>query len=325
MAKQKKIIFDKSKSVEVEKGYVVDNYLSKQENMGYSMVRTHLDGKHPFMKNVRSNRTYYLIDGEAIFAFDDEKIAIQSGEMLVIPKDTKYAFKGKFDAILVDSPAFDAADDVIYDEEFDDFDETLDTYNKIAVKYDQEYGEDFSDTPYIDNFLKNVNGKNILDIGCGTGTLSTYIANQGYNVDAIDFSDKMLQIARERIKNVNFMLADMRNIKVDKKYNGIMLAYSLFHISKEEVKKVLPKYFDLLEDDGVMLIILQEGEGEGDVIENLEQGLKKFVNFYSSKEIEQVLNESGFVIVEKERKKSTSAFSLQNDKLVIICKKKRGG
>lgn len=325
MTKPIKIIFDKSKSIEVEKGYVVDNYLSKQENMGYSVVRTHLDGKHPFMKNIKSNRTYYLIDGEATFVFDGEKITIQGGEMLVIPKNTKYAFKGKFNAMLVDCLAFDPADDVIYDEELEDVDETLDTYNKIALKYDKEYGNDLSDTPFIDAFLKNVNGNNILDIGCGTGTLSSYIANQGYIVDAVDFSDKMLKIARDRIKNVNFMLADMRNIKTDKKYNGIMLAYSLFHISKEEVKAVLPKYFDLLEEDGVMLIILQEGQGEGDVEEKLEKGLKKFVNFYSFSEIEQVLNKSGFVILLKDQKKSTSVFSLQNNKLVVICKKKLGG
>lgn len=85
--------------------------------MGYSIVRTHLDGKHPFMKNIKSNRTYYLINGYASFAFENEEITIKEGEMLVILKDTKYAFSGKFDAILVDSPAFDPNDDIIYEDE----------------------------------------------------------------------------------------------------------------------------------------------------------------------------------------------------------------
>ncbi len=116
MAKPIKIIFDKSKSIEVEKGYVVDNFLSKENNMGYSIVRTHLDGQHPFMKNIKSNRTYYLLNGSATFVFDDKTIDIQGGEMLTIPKDTKYSFKGKFDAILVDCPAFDPHDDIIYRE-----------------------------------------------------------------------------------------------------------------------------------------------------------------------------------------------------------------
>lgn len=90
---------------------------------------------------------------------------------------------------------------------------------------------------------------------------------------------------------------DMRNVKMNKKYNGIMLAYSLFHISKDEVKNVLPKYYDLLEDNGVMLIILQEGSGEDYVSENLGTGLKKFINYYSFEEIEKVLNDNNFEII----------------------------
>ena len=116
----KKVIYDKNKSVEVEKDYIVDNYISKEDNIGYSVVRTHLDGKHPFMKNTNSNRTYYLINGYADFYIDDEIVNVSSSEMIIIPKDTKYAFKGKFDAILIDCPAFDVKYDVIYDEEIND-------------------------------------------------------------------------------------------------------------------------------------------------------------------------------------------------------------
>lgn len=201
--------------------------------------------------------------------------------------------------------------------------ETRETYNKIASNYEKEYGNDLSDAPYIDSFLSQVEGNYILDMGCGPGTLSKYIANKGYNVDAIDYSEEMLKIAREKINNVNFIQMDMRNVEMNKKYNGIMLAYSLFHISKDEVKNVLPKYYDLLEDNGVMLIILQEGSGEDYVSENLGTGLKKFINYYSFEEIEKVLNDNNFEIIEKNRKKPISNLSMQNDKLVIICKKRK--
>ena len=72
------------------------------------------------MKNIKSNRTYYLINGNAVFYFKNETISIGNGEMITIPCNTKYAFKGKFDAILVDCPAFKVENDIIYDEEIKD-------------------------------------------------------------------------------------------------------------------------------------------------------------------------------------------------------------
>ena len=108
------IPFDKSKSVEVEKNYIIDNYLDKSSNLGYSVVRTHLDGKHPLMKNTLSNRTYYIIDGTARFYVGNEQFTLKQGDTLTITKDTLYRFEGKFDAILISCPAFEEKYDVIY-------------------------------------------------------------------------------------------------------------------------------------------------------------------------------------------------------------------
>jgi mannose-6-phosphate isomerase-like protein (cupin superfamily) len=109
------IKLEKSSSKEVEKGYVVDNYFNNEINIGYSMVQTHLNGKHPTMLNKSSNRTYFFIDGSAEFVVDGKIVNVKKDDMLVIKKNTKYSFRGNFDAILVDCPRFNPADDVIFD------------------------------------------------------------------------------------------------------------------------------------------------------------------------------------------------------------------
>ena len=39
--------------------------------------------------------------------------------------------------------------------------------------------------------------KNILEAGCGTGVLSIYLANKGFDVTAVDNDQKMLNIANK--------------------------------------------------------------------------------------------------------------------------------
>ena len=119
----------------------------------------------------------------------------------------------------------------------------IDTYNEIAQEYEKEFGNDYSDTPYIDIFLNYLDGKKVLDIGCGVGNLTKYILDKGFNVDGIDLSEEMLNIAKSKYDDINFLQMNMKDIILDKKYDGIMLAYSLFHLTKQEVLEVLPKYY----------------------------------------------------------------------------------
>lgn len=108
------IPFDKSKSIQVEDGYVIDNYLAKTNGMGHSLVCSHLDGKHPMMKNISSDRTYFLTSGSAVFYVNGKTQKVNANEVISIPKNTLFSFEGKFDAVLVCVPAFDPNDDVIY-------------------------------------------------------------------------------------------------------------------------------------------------------------------------------------------------------------------
>ena len=197
----------------------------------------------------------------------------------------------------------------------------VDTYNKIAQEYDKEFGNDYSDTPYVDKFLNYLEGKKVLDIGCGVGNLTKYIMDKGFNVEGIDLSKEMLNIAKQKYSDIKFYEMNMKEITLRKKYDGIMLAYSLFHLTKKEVIEVLPKYYELLNSNGKILLILQYGQGERIIDEPLKEGLKIFINYYSQDEIIEILRNNSFKILYTDLKKSESEFELGNDKLVIICQK----
>lgn len=196
----------------------------------------------------------------------------------------------------------------------------INTYNKIAKDYFKEFGDDYSDVPYVDKFLDQLLGKKVLDIGCGVGNLTNYINQKGYHVTGIDYASEMLEIAKKEFKNTEFIKMDMRNITLKDKYDGIMLAYSLFHVTKKDAEYVLNKCYELLNPKGKMLIILQEGNKEEIINEPLNSSLKMFVSYYTEEEITKKL-ENNFKILYKDHKIPTNEFELGNNKIILICEK----
>ena len=84
----------------------------------------------------------------------------------------------------------------------------------------------------------------VLEIGCGTGELLNYIKpKEGLG---IDFSENMIQIAKQKFPNLNFSADDIENLNVSEKYDYIIISdllTSLWDIQKSfaELKKVCHK------------------------------------------------------------------------------------
>lgn len=48
----------------------------------------------------------------------------------------------------------------------------------------------------IDELLPDVEGRDVLDLGCGTGRIARHMAGRGANVVGVDFSERAIEIAR---------------------------------------------------------------------------------------------------------------------------------
>ena len=96
--------------------------------------------------------------------------------------------------------------------------ENIEIWNEIASTYSDWIKEgDIGKALYsallssLFNSLDNLNGKDILDLGCGDGILSKLFREQNANVYAIDGSSKMIDIARVNCKdkNIQFSVGDI--------------------------------------------------------------------------------------------------------------------
>ncbi len=98
----------------------------------------------------------------------------------------------------------------------------------------------------------------ILDIGFGTGTLTSKLYEKGCVVFGQDFSDRMIKLAREKMPDARLYKGDFREGLVNDlkgvRYDFIIATYSLHHLDDERKVSFLNELRGLLAPGGRILI-----------------------------------------------------------------------
>lgn len=139
---------------------------------------------------------------------------------------------------------------------------TLDYYNKNADNFvANTIYVDFKSTQ--DRFLNKLQGKRILDFGCGSGRDTKYFLKKGYEVDAVDGSEELCKAA-SRYTGIPIRQMFFQELGEQNSYDGIWACSSILHLSKDELRIVFPKMLDALCSNGIIYTSFKYGEFEGE-------------------------------------------------------------
>ena len=98
----------------------------------------------------------------------------------------------------------------------------------------------------------------VLDIGFGTGTLTTKLYENGCNIYGQDFSARMIELASEKMPNAHLYQGDFTQGLVEpllaQRYDFIVATYSLHHLPDEQKVSFLRVLQDHLNPGGQILI-----------------------------------------------------------------------
>lgn len=107
----------------------------------------------------------------------------------------------------------------------------MDSYGEFSILYDQLMDDiDYKNWgSYIREIIvkKSINGKDILEMACGTGNLTKELLGMGYFVDGFDSSEEMLALAGNKLrkqKGLRLFNMDMRSFKMDRSYDAVVAA-----------------------------------------------------------------------------------------------------
>lgn len=113
---------------------------------------------------------------------------------------------------------------------------------------------------FINYSQKYGTGKNLLEIGCGTGRTLIFLAKEGYSCRGVDFDPVQIKFANEikqelDIKNIIFFVAKIgEEIFAEKKFDIIISNDLVEHLPEQELIKYFYQVNKLLMDDGIFLI-----------------------------------------------------------------------
>lgn len=174
--------------------------------------------------------------------------------------------------------------------------QTINTYNKMADKYDEETVDfwDLFPQTFINKFAE-FSGDKIIDIGSGPGRDALLLQKAGKDVTCLDASEAMVKISSE--KGFDSILASFDNLPFkDESFDGVWSYTALLHVPKKSVNISLKEIFRVLKPSGVFALGLIEGDFDG-YRESSGVNMPRWFSFYEKDEVERLCRGCGFELV----------------------------
>ena len=143
-----------------------------------------------------------------------------------------------------------------------EFDLWADGYDKAVGISDEESTYPFAGYKKVLGFIfktimETANAV-VLDIGFGTGTLTTKLYEQGCSIYGQDFSARMIALASEKMPYAHLYQGDFSKGLVeplrDRRYDYIVATYSLHHLTDTQKRVFLSELRDHRKENGKIII-----------------------------------------------------------------------
>jgi ubiquinone/menaquinone biosynthesis C-methylase UbiE len=196
-------------------------------------------------------------------------------------------------------------------------------YDAVADEYVSVFFDDRIDEPWLLRFSDRLRPRaRILDAGCGPGSFSKLLIQNGYHVVGLDISMNMINRAKQLVPEGDFVVGDLADLSLfpADAFDGILCAYSLLHLTDEVAIKALGEFRRVLNRDGVLALMLKLGESSGWVPATLRSADELYLRLWTEDGIKAVLHECGFVITDVSRSWPTSKHEYPYEKLLVIAK-----
>lgn len=115
-----------------------------------------------------------------------------------------------------------------------------DLYQRHAREWDKDRSKGLFEREWLDRFKAAIPpGEAILDLGCGSGEpIARYLIESGFHVTGLDSSPALIGLCAERFPAERWIVGDMRDVRLDRRFGGILAWDSFFHLTPDDQRRM---------------------------------------------------------------------------------------
>lgn len=211
----------------------------------------------------------------------------------------------------------------------DTFDISVKRFDEFAIEYANRFMNIDSYISHFNKFSDLINIKNptILELACGPANVTRYLKQRFPNskITAIDLAPRMIDIARQLVKDVDFIVMDVRDIKsLNLQFDSIMCSFCLPFLSKSDTEKLIYDCSKKLNKNGLLYISTMEGDETKAGFEktSFSGDSEIFFNYHKQQDLENTLLNNGFKIEYNIKQDYIEPDGTSLIDLIMIAKKK---
>ena len=124
----------------------------------------------------------------------------------------------------------------------------FDAMYQTFIDYDAEY-------QFYTNLIKEHECKTVLEIGSGTGNLAKRFLQNYIDYIGLDYSQSMIAIAKKRNENGIFILGDMRDFKLQKPVDSVLITgrSTSYLITNQDLNNTFCSIYKNLSKEGILI------------------------------------------------------------------------
>ena len=103
----------------------------------------------------------------------------------------------------------------------------------------------------------------VLDVGCGPGQVTAYLAERGVDASGVDLSPRMVEHARRAYPQCRFEVGSVTELDLpDASFAGLMGWWSLFNLPRDVLPPVLASFARALMPGGHLMVAFHVGDDD---------------------------------------------------------------